>query len=420
MQEYEFFFLSLNRSFIMTIGTDEQGLVDFLSMFSLSVDAENSIIQIRPFQQTTLELRNNINSFVDKHKANTPQVHSLRQFVEGIGEGEFFFFHPNRNFSTQDIVTIGNYLRAANGNEDFELLTSQTQESLGRVLENYEPVAYANSRRTMIGESERKKRVCRFCGQSEPVVKFRKVAHAISESLGNKSIILNEECDTCNEVLGDEVEIDMINYLSLYRTFFTVHGKDGIPKMKEKTFRFQHLKDREFAFVLQGDNTATEYGPPKAIIAKTNQRVALQNIYKTLCKYALSVIERKYIPYFTETIEWIRGRKDFSELPKIAMLTTYQFMDSVASPAIIVYRRKTNDKNLPYLVGEFHFTCLVFIFVVPLSSQDDRTFTYSTDYDGFWNCFPYSRIQDTNWKFDDFSDSQKRLLEFKIKLLQRK
>ena len=39
----------------------------------------------------------------------------------------------------------------------------------------------------------------RFCGQQVPIVSFNNTAHAISESLGNKSVICREECDNCNE-----------------------------------------------------------------------------------------------------------------------------------------------------------------------------------------------------------------------------
>lgn len=58
---------------------------------------------------------------------------------------------------------------------------------------------YDGSSKVHIGEPQRDKRVCRFCGRSMPDVKFKKVAHALSESIGNKHIINNEECDSCNE-----------------------------------------------------------------------------------------------------------------------------------------------------------------------------------------------------------------------------
>jgi hypothetical protein len=44
----------------------------------------------------------------------------------------------------------------------------------------------------MLGD--KKKRVCRFCGKSPPDVTFKKVAHAIPELLGNKSIESAYEC----------------------------------------------------------------------------------------------------------------------------------------------------------------------------------------------------------------------------------
>ena len=46
------------------------------------------------------------------------------------------------------------------------------------------------------GETDKAKRKCRFCRESMPTVKFDKDAHTISEGLGNKSIITNENLQT--------------------------------------------------------------------------------------------------------------------------------------------------------------------------------------------------------------------------------
>ncbi|MEX6156050.1 HNH endonuclease [Providencia hangzhouensis] len=44
---------------------------------------------------------------------------------------------------------------------------------------------------------------------------FNKEAHAISEALGNKSIILNEECDNCNEFFDKNIERDFLLIMTL-------------------------------------------------------------------------------------------------------------------------------------------------------------------------------------------------------------
>ena len=42
---------------------------------------------------------------------------------------------------------------------------------------------------------------------------------------------------------------------------------------------------------------------------ETTENITTQNIYKTLSKYALGVIDRTQIVNFKDTIEWINGKK---------------------------------------------------------------------------------------------------------------
>ncbi|CAN7385087.1 HNH endonuclease [Devosia sp. LjRoot16] len=80
---------------------------------------------------------------------------------------------------------------------------------------------------------EKSDRVCRFCGKKEPEVTFRKVAHAIPESLGNKSITSYYECDPCNELFGMGIENDLGNWSKPMRTMARIRGKSGVPTLKK-------------------------------------------------------------------------------------------------------------------------------------------------------------------------------------------
>ena len=68
-------------------------------------------------------------------------------------------------------------------------------------------------------------RICRFCGKQPPEVTFRKVAHAIPELLGNKSIESAYECDTCNQEFGSGIENDLGNWSKPMRTLIRIRGK---------------------------------------------------------------------------------------------------------------------------------------------------------------------------------------------------
>ena len=64
------------------------------------------------------------------------------------------------------------------------------------ILTNYN-ICEFGTKRIHIGEQNKEKRICRFCNNKSENVTFKNKAHAISEALGNKTIILNEECDNC-------------------------------------------------------------------------------------------------------------------------------------------------------------------------------------------------------------------------------
>jgi hypothetical protein len=68
----------------------------------------------------------------------------------------------------------------------------------------YSILAFDVSTTKSIGEQDKSKRICRFCNNTRANVTFKNIAHAISESLGNKKIILNEECDECNAEFGSD------------------------------------------------------------------------------------------------------------------------------------------------------------------------------------------------------------------------
>lgn len=42
------------------------------------------------------------------------------------------------------------------------------------------------------------RQLCRYCGRASPEVKFKKLAYAISDQVGNDWLFDYEECDTCN------------------------------------------------------------------------------------------------------------------------------------------------------------------------------------------------------------------------------
>jgi len=288
------------------------------------------------------------------------------------------------------------------------------------IKKNYEIITFnlEKSGKIKIGEHNKSKRICRFCGRKQPEVKFKKEAHAISEALGNKKLICLEECDSCNEFFDENIERDFIAYHNLARVMFCIKNKENkIPKLKGVNFQF--FKDNNSNLnigIVKEHIVKKENDIPKEIILKTNDEITLQNIYKALVKFALSVIDTKYIQYFDKTIKWLKNEFEIEKLPKVAILNSYHFFSQ--EPEITLYIRNNDNEDLPFLVGEFRFTFYMYIFIVPMSNKDKKTFVEQEEYDKFLECFKNIKsIKD--FYFIDFSQNVKRRLQYKINFKQR-
>ena len=125
--------------------------------------------------------------------------------------------------------------------------------------------------RTEIGDKENQ--VCRFCRKSKPEVSFRSDAHAIPESLGNKSLFTNYECDRCNQFFGRGIENDFGTWSNIKR-----YGNAPDYVLEKNRFQFE---------VKQGAYT------PVAVL-------------KTFVRIGLTLMPVEEVPNFSEALDWIQ------------------------------------------------------------------------------------------------------------------
>ena len=144
-----------------------------------------------------------------------------------------------------------------------------------------------------IGNKENK--VCRFCGKKENEVSFSEIAHAIPEAIGNKELILYEECNECNHFFSENIEVHFDKITKPYKNIGQIKGKNKIPsyKTKDKKSRID-VKDQ---VVLK-----QAVDSPIYVIDKKNKIMTITYeiepfipaaVYKTLVKMALSVMPNK-------------------------------------------------------------------------------------------------------------------------------
>lgn len=431
---------------------------DVLLCFASNVNPETMQISISCTQISSEKLKSRILAFVEKYESIEPRIHRIRKFVSSLQDGEHFYFLPNTSaLSREDKYKLTMRLMAQNSGRDPEKDIQAMEAGLGVFLKTYLIGGKSSRKKTAIGEPLKKKRMCRFCKNTraesdglltgkQTKTTFRQEAHAISEALGNKTIILHEECDACNHYFSKTCEKHILTYLKFYATFFKVKNKDNIiPKIKGKNFELTYIGhekdaspsgsagqdsiddlgkgintsnttkntkaaksitgvDFSLMYTLTDEERAEAASPPEQIPLKFYEKLSFQEIYKALVKFSLSVIETKNLEGFERTIEWLAGKRAESTLPKIAVLESYQTFTRGAE--LTVYRRLNEDSTLPLAVGEFQFTFLKFVFIIPTFIDTQEKFLSDHEYERFWSFFMFKLAN--GWKYQDFSDATEK------------
>lgn len=226
-------------------------------------------------------------------------------------------------------------------------------------------------------------RRCRFCGKRKPDVAFRKVAHAVPEFLGNKSILSMNECDECNKFLADNYEDHLSKWSLLARAASQVNGKGGRPTFKNpsKTLKISGgwtglnidftdsaltgklMKEGgPYKFTVPADGTSQPYVPVRAAMA--------------LVKIACSICPADDLHQCRGAVDWLMQRTDasFTNLPVLYAFTPGPIEE--ASGEVVLLRRK-RDGPEPYLWCLVQFRNHRFQVFVPFCSADSSWFNPS-------------------------------------------
>lgn len=212
---------------------------------------------------------------------------------------------------------------------------------------------------------------CRFCERGEPEVSFKKVAHAVSELLGNKRIISkNNECDECNSLFS-EYEKDLTAFLLPYLIENGIRGKNGYRKYKTLdgksyiTYKDDLIKICEE----EGFTRVSEDEEKHEIVYKYySEGYRRKNIYKILVKIALSLLpEQKFKEFLIYSLLLKKDSKD-TGLEKIRF-TFYPGVNVFRELIVRGYLRKNDDITKPTYI--FYFCFGNFSFQVPIFSDVD-------------------------------------------------
>ena len=269
------------------------------------------------------------------------------------------------------------------------------------------------------GQKDSPKR-CRFCGKVLDASHFSKEAHAISVSLGNTKFICADECDECNETFGQKLENDITNFFQVFLSLYQVPRRNGKERqVAGRNFEMQtsskpnpfsdlplislHMRDWKDE-KLSAENVAEMMKG----FDLSNKTYVPQNIYKAICKYALSLMPHSATLHYQKTIEWIQSDSYESELPKLKMASIDR---NGNEPYMIIFLRKVSDNNYPLCVVSLCVTNIQMVYVLPFCDESTGVEYDNTQFGAFWKQFTSATGGIDHYNDIDFSNTQRTSLK---------
>jgi hypothetical protein len=235
-----------------------------------------------------------------------------------------------------------------------------------------------NDKKIVLGDM--KNRVCRFCGKQSPEVTFRKVAHAIPELLGNKSIESAYECDTCNKGFGEGIENELGNWSKPTRTLICIRGKNGVPTLKrggdKPGWRIEYDQSRLNITAYENDPIFKVDEENKVVTFKLRRdSYTPVAVLKAFMKIGITLLPDCEVPNFSDLMAWIR-ESDHSKpcfLGKCPIIYTFQPgpmpNDFIAA---WILRRKHTVTGYPYAFFVLCYGNEVFQVPLPSKTHDGK------------------------------------------------
>ena len=316
------------------------------------------------------EMEKSIDVFAEKYgNQNNLMPFELRKFMKNIAkDAPFYMFRMGHHLSfvNQEQLTHAVYqLEAIKNALKEDDLWNKEKDDIKALFNDYE-IETLGIERKSIGDNTNN-RICRFCGRTiTDGASFSKNAHAISEALGNKNLLCNEECDDCNERLKNIEDNLSVAYLEIRRALFEVKGKEGVNSVDGQNFIYD-AKEKQLVL---GQNSHIEEDGDKVIIRLEGRNIfTFQGLYKALVKYVIDLVDGKYLPRFHNTIDWINGILYATELPPIRQ---YSCNSVHKHPILELFLRKKEHDIAPgpYCFANLFVCNLCLQFVVPFVDVD--------------------------------------------------
>ncbi len=242
---------------------------------------------------------------------------------------------------------------------------------------------------------------CRFCGKNEPEVSFKTIAHAVPEFLGNKQLILKNECDDCNEFFSNVLENHLDKFTKPYRISAQIKGKKKVPshKSRDKKTRFDFKPNSHSTIISPAEGGYSNIDHDKKEITYNFELEPYlpAAVYKCLVKIALSILEPGQVKNFNSTIQWIKD-KDHSKkfLNPLRMLRTFIPGPKPINELIVqLFQKKDLVSTRPHFILVLGFGNQFYQIIIPsdldvlLSGTKSEDIFYPLPFEINW---PYGKL----------------------------
>lgn len=398
-------FIKREQQLVWEISPVEEGMM-FLNglLFNLTVECKDIEQPIK----VTEDGKSRVISFLERKYLSDKKTNRLIKFFRDILSGEkiYIYLYNEQTEKYFDMCqkSLDYYNQGMNHNEvalsmrDYVDEMQTAEEFLYKLPYNWK--AIVPNRRIKVGEQNKKKRKCIYCGGyiGDGKTSFKEDAHAIPEAIGNTKFFQNEECDICNDFFSNNAEEDFGNMLLWKRLQYGLKGKEGYP-----IFQFGHNKFARY-FDAENEDYEKDWGYFEVIkpLIKENKRKGPiiisadgqdekdtikvsyvkqyepMHVYKTLVKCVIGLIGNDNLTPFSRTVKWLRYNEKFDTLPKVAVAKRNGV---IMEPELYIFTRKEDlNYNLPYCFGELRILDDIFVFIVPYCEKDKNNFVSDIEF----------------------------------------
>lgn len=238
---------------------------------------------------------------------------------------------------------------------------------IGNIHEVYE-LYHSNFEYT---HPESEKYICRYCGVKGKN-NFKAKAHLIPEFTGSKDLFAFNECKVCNNKFG--VYENSLKNFAVKNIYAPIKGKGGFKKHKDFS-----------------NDTVTQFRDEKTLVTTVNRKDYMDEVvegklkltavsypfiplyvYKSLMKFALSLLKTEDIKYFNEAFDWIneKDKKIAHKIP-LTLISSDEAKPILLKPMAALLRKKI-EYNSPEFTFLFSWGFYNFQIFLPFNNNDSE------------------------------------------------